>query len=145
MNSDLRSAIVDLICTAKEGHIPSSFSVVDIIAYLYEEILAYKPDFPDWPERDYFILSKGHGALALYVVMNKYGLLSAEELLKYSLPGGVCGGHPEISVPHVEASTGSLGHGFPTAVGCALGLRIQNMKNMLTELSSNVCEEKICS
>tara|TARA_B100001059_G_scaffold189256_1_gene191897 strand:- start:24496 stop:25176 length:681 start_codon:yes stop_codon:yes gene_type:complete len=109
---------------------------------LYEEILAYKPDFPDWPERDYFILSKGHGALALYVVMNKYGLLSAEELLKYSLPGGVCGGHPEISVPHVEASTGSLGHGFPTAVGCALGLRIQNMKNrVFVLLGDGECHE----
>jgi transketolase len=142
MNNDLRRAIVDVICRAREGHIPSSFSIVDIIAHLYDEVLTYKPDLPDWPERDFFILSKGHGALALYVVMNKYGLLSAEELMKYSLPEGICGGHPEIGVPHVEASTGSLGHGFPTAVGVALGLRIQNKKNrVFVLLGDGECHE----
>src|ERR1041385_856455 len=123
LNADLRREIVRMISRAKEGHIPSSFSIIDIIHYLYAKVLNVDPTNPKWPDRDYFILSKGHGSAALYVVLHKFGFLRSEQILSYSLKGGILGGHPDMTkVPGAEASTGSLGHGFPTAAGVALGL-----------------------
>jgi transketolase len=117
MNKDLRRRIVEMITKAGEGHIPSAFSIVDIIATLYEKVL--KPD-------DYFILSKGHGCAALYVVLERRGVLRTEEIESYVSFSGNLGGHPDrTKVPGVLCSTGSLGHGFPMAVGLALGLKIQ--------------------
>ena len=142
LNKDLRKQIVNMIHKSKEGHIPSSFSIVDIIDHLYGKVLRYKVDNPDWSERDYFILSKGHGCAGLYVVLHKYDLVSDKDIDFYSLPGGVLGGHPEISVPHIEASTGSLGHGFPTAIGVALGLKIKQKQNrVFTLLGDGECHE----
>ena len=129
MNKDLRRRIVDMVCNAREGHIPSSFSIVDLVDHLYGRTLRYKPTKSNWGGRDFFILSKGHGAAALYVVLHKYGLISDGDLENYSKPGGVLGGHPEVGVPFIEASTGSLGHGLPMAVGLALGLKIQQKSN----------------
>lgn len=129
-NNDLRIKIMELVIRSGEGHIPSSFSIVDIIEYLYSSVLKFNPKDPGWSERDFFILSKGHGCGALYVVLHKYGFLSDEDLLLYSKPKGILGGHPDMKiVPGAEASTGSLGHGFPTAVGLALGLKIQKKEN----------------
>src|SRR5580704_2521548 len=73
MNSDLRARIVEMITDAGEGHIPSAFSIVDIIDMLYAKFLKYDPKDPRSEERDYFVLSKGHGCAALYVVLEKYG------------------------------------------------------------------------
>lgn len=135
LNADLRRQIVEMITRAKEGHIPSSFSIVDLIHYLYANILRVDPARPKWEERDYFILSKGHGCAALYVVLFKFGFLTAAHIKSYSLKGGLLGGHPDASqVPGVEASTGSLGHGFPTAAGIALGLQIQQKCNRVYAL-----------
>jgi transketolase len=132
MNEDLRKKIVEIVHRSKEGHIPSSFSIVDIINHLYENELRYNSQNPDWGERDYFILSKGHGCAGLYVVLEKFGFISSEDLQNYSSFQGILGGHPDMTkVPGVEASTGSLGHGFPTAIGLALGLRIQNKNNRI--------------
>jgi len=130
INKDLRLKILYLIKNSGEGHIPSSYSIVDIINFLYEEILSYNIKDPNSPQRDYFILSKGHGAAALYVVLNKFGFISDGILNSYGTPHGILGGHPEVtSTPGVEASTGSLGHGLATAIGTALGLRIKNRGN----------------
>ena len=135
MNEDLRLKIVEMVHRSGEGHIPSSFSIVDIIEYLYGNTLRYKKSEPAWDERDYFILSKGHGCGALYAVLHKYGFLSDQEILDYSSSKGILGGHPDMTkVPGAEASTGSLGHGFPTAVGLAMGLRIQNKNNRIYAL-----------
>ena len=128
LNKDLRKVIVDMVQSAGEGHIPSSFSIVDLIEHLYGEVLSFKLNDPDWKDRDYFILSKGHGCSGLYAVLYKYGLINDKQLNAYSRAGGSLGGHPEIGVPHIEASTGSLGHGFPMAVGMALGMRIRKKK-----------------
>jgi transketolase len=142
LNKDLRIKIVELIRNAKEGHIPSSFSIVDIIDHLYGNVLSYKIDEPEWLRRDFFILSKGHGCAGLYVVLHKYGLVGDKDIELYSRLGGVLGGHPEISVPHIEASTGSLGHGFPTAMGIALGLKIQERSNrVFALLGDGECHE----
>ena len=106
---------------------PSAFSIVDIIEVLYRDYLKYDSKNPEWPDRDYFILSKGHGCLALYVVLERYGFLTQQDLAMFCKAGGILGEHPDcIVVPGAEASTGSLGHGLPFAVGIALGLRLRN-------------------
>ncbi len=125
-NADLRMQIVDLVSRAGEGHIPSSFSIIDIVSELYGGFLRLKFEEPDWPDRDRFVLSKGHGAAALFVVLAKHNLMGSDELQTYGTLQGILGGHPDsVSTPFVESSTGSLGHGFPGAVGMALGLRIR--------------------
>lgn len=135
MNRDLRRKIVHMIKKAGEGHIPSSFSIVDVINHLYGKVLKFDAKRPAWDERDYFILSKGHGAAGLYVVLNKYGILDDEHLIQYSTKDGILGGHPDTTkVPGVEASTGSLGHGFPLAAGLSLGLKIQKKTNRVFAL-----------
>lgn len=113
---DLRRAIIETAYAAQEGHIPSALSILDIVWVLYDRVL--KP-------ADRFILSKGHGCLALYAVLAEKGFFPAEELKRFASFGGMLGGHPHCKVPGIEASTGSLGHGLPIAVGIALGLKIQ--------------------
>lgn len=135
LNADLRRKIVEMIYRSKEGHIPSAFSIIDLIHYLYAHILKFDARNPNWPDRDYFILSKGHGGAALYVVLHKFGYLTHSDILSYSLKGGILGGHPDSTcVPGAEASTGSLGHGFPTAAGIALGLKIKQKNNRVYAL-----------
>jgi transketolase len=132
LNKDLRIKIVEMISKAREGHIPSSLSILDIIHFIYMNVLKFRKNNPNWVKRDYFILSKGHGCAALYVVLNKLGILKTKDILNYSSAKGILGGHPDSTiVPGAEASTGSLGHGFPTAIGLALGLKIQKKKNKI--------------
>ena len=142
-NADLRLSIATLVQETGEGHIPSSYSIVDILDVLYGRILRFRLNEPRFEDRDFFILSKGHGAAALFAVMHKYGLLSGSDLAHYGRPGGILGGHPDASkVPHVEASTGSLGHGFPSAVGISLGLRILGRGNrVFAVLGDGECHE----
>jgi len=135
MNEKLRGRIVEMITKAGEGHIPSSFSIVDIIDTIFANFLKFDPQNPEWVDRDYFVLSKGHGCAALYVVLEKYGFLSREHIEQYGTYGGILGGHPDrTKVPGAEASTGSLGHGLPSAAGIALGMKIQNRSNRVIAL-----------
>ncbi len=114
-----------MITKSGEGHIPSAFSIVDIIATLYEEVL--KPD-------DYFILSKGHGCAALYVVLEKHGVIQSKDIEAYGTFTGVLGGHPDrTKAPGVLCSTGSLGHGLPMAIGLALGLKLLAQQKIKTQ------------
>lgn len=142
-NAELRLAIARLVKRSGEGHIPSSFSIVDIIDHLYGQVLRVHPEEPRSEDRDYFILSKGHGCGALFVVLHKYGFLTDQDLADYGTPVGRLGGHPDRSTTScVEASTGSLGHGFPTALGIALGLRIQDRTNrVFALLGDGECHE----
>jgi transketolase len=134
-NNHYRKRIVDMVVEGKMGHIPSSFSIVDIISTLYKYHLKFDPANPQWEERDCFILSKGHGCLALYVVLRQMGFLTEDDLKNFCTPGGILGEHPDFSrVPGVEASTGSLGHGLPFAVGIALGYKIQQRPNKVYAL-----------
>jgi transketolase len=129
-NAKLRKSIVDMVVRSGEGHIPSSFSIVDLVATLYKSVLRIDKHNPDYPERDYFVLSKGHGSAALFAVLHDEGLLSNHDIESYSSWGGILGGHADATkVPFVEASTGSLGHGLPIATGIALGLKIKNKAN----------------
>ncbi|WJG10592.1 transketolase [Aliiglaciecola sp. LCG003] len=143
LNKDLRKRIVEIVTKAKEGHIPSSFSIVDIIDHLYGQVLRFDAADPNWSERDIFVLSKGHGCAGLYVVLEKYKLLSSADLDNYSQPRGVLGGHPDrTKVPFIEASTGSLGHGFPFSVGIAIGNKIKQKKSrVIALLGDGECHE----
>jgi len=124
-----------MITRAGEGHIPSAFSIVDIIDTIYAKFLKHDASKPDWEGRDYFILSKGHGCAALYVVLHKHGFLTDADLESYGRFSSKLGGHPDrVKVPGAEASTGSLGHGLPNGVGVALGLKIQGKSNKVIVL-----------
>jgi len=130
MKNELRKKIVDMIVKAGEGHIPSSFSIVDIISVLFEGHLKFDPKRPDWEGRDYFVLSKGHGCAALNVVLNKHGFITKNDIDTCGKIDAILGGHPDrTKVAGVEASTGSLGHGLPYSVGIALGQKILNNSN----------------
>ena len=92
--------------------------------------MKFKSNNPDWEDRDYFILSKGHASVALYVVLEKFGFISQKDLDEYGKFNAILGGHPDSTkIPGVEASTGSLGHGLPYAVGIALGQKIKKRSN----------------
>lgn len=120
----LRRQVVLATLAANEGHIPSSFCVLEILWALYDRVLRLDPANPADEGRDRFVLSKGHASLALYAVLAEKGFFPSSELAGFATAGSRLGGHPDLrKVPGVEASTGSLGHGFPMAVGMAMALK----------------------
>jgi len=143
LNKDLRKKIVDMVISGKDGHIPSAFSILDIVTLLYKKILKFDSRNPKWIERDYFILSKGHGCLALYVNLHLHGFITDHDIDMFCKLGGILGEHPDrVKVSGAEASTGSLGHGLSFGVGIMQGLKIQNQKNrMFVLLGDGECHE----
>jgi transketolase len=122
----LRRLIVRALDGGGRGHIGSSMSLVEIMRVLYDDVLRCRPSEPKWHERDRMILSKGHGCLALYVVLADKGFISVEALDTFCRRDSILGGHPEAAkIPGVEASTGSLGHGLSYGLGMALAARIE--------------------
>ena len=127
---EIREKILRASYNSKEGHIPSSLSILDILWVLYDKILKFDISNPNSLSRDYFILSKGHASLGLYAILEEKGLLKEGSINEFCFLGSNLGGHPDRNkIPYVEASTGSLGHGFPIAVGLALGHKILNNSN----------------
>jgi len=123
---DLRRKIVLTMAAAKRGHFGSALSIVEILRVLYDDILRYDAWNPRWQGRDRFILSKGHGCLALYVILAEKGFFPESELLTFCQSNSLLGGHPEYGkIPGVEASTGSLGHGLAIGIGFALNARYE--------------------
>ncbi|MGB8266565.1 MAG: transketolase [Candidatus Velthaea sp.] len=120
----LRESIVDALVGGRRGHVGASFSLVEILRVLYDDVMRYRPHEPHWDDRDRFILSKGHGCLALYALLADKGFFPAAELALQCTPGALLGGHPETRIPGVEASTGALGHGLSIGVGIALATRM---------------------
>jgi transketolase len=122
----LRRLILRGLVGGQRGHIGSSMSLVEILRVLFDDFLRYRPEDPYWSDRDRFILSKGHGCLALYAILADKGFFPVEELDRFCALDSILGGHPERGkVPGVEASTGALGHGLPIGVGMALAGRIR--------------------
>ena len=122
---EFRKKILGIVECARRGHIGSALSIVEIIRVLYEDVLRVDPGNPLWKDRDRFILSKGHGCLALYTVLAEKGFIQNAELQKFCEFDAMLGGHPQYGkIPGVEASTGSLGHGLSIGVGIALSGRI---------------------
>ncbi len=110
--------------TGDEKHDWSAYSTLDVLWVLYDLVLRYDAKNPRSEERDRFVLSKGHGPIAFYAILADKGFFPVEQLKNFERWEGILGGHPDRNqVPGVEASTGSLGHGLPMAVGMALALR----------------------
>ena len=122
----LRRLVVRALIGGGRGHIGSSLSLIELIRVIYDDFLKFDPKNPFWEERDRFILSKGHGCLALYAVLADKGFFDKTELDKFCHNDGILGGHPERGkVPGVEATTGALGHGLSLGIGISLALKIR--------------------
>lgn len=107
-----------------DKHDPSALSIIDVVWVLYDRVLRHDPANPRDEDRDRFLVSKGHGPIGLYAVLADRGFFPAAELDRFLAFDGKLGGHPDRNqVPGIEVSTGSLGHGFPMAVGVALALQ----------------------
>lgn len=140
---EARKRILRTAWIAGGGHIAPAFSCVDIIAMLYYGgFLNVRPNEPDWKNRDYFVLSKGHGALALYSILGLAGFFDINLMDNFCKPGSNMGSLAKIGVPGVEATTGSLGHGLSYAVGTALACKIDKSPNKVFALvGDGECEE----
>lgn len=121
MSYDLRRDVVDMIVAGKGGHIGGDMSMMDVLVTLYFKVMNISPENQDDPDRDRFILSKGHSVEALYAVLAKKGFFSIEQVIsEFSKFGSKFIGHPNNKLPGIEMNSGSLGHGLPVAVGMAL-------------------------
>ncbi|MHB8481940.1 MAG: transketolase [Nitrospiria bacterium] len=117
----LRIDILKMIFEAQSGHPGGSFSAIDVMTALYCKVMKHDPKNADWPDRDRFILSKGHAAPALYAILAHCGYFSQEKLNTLRKMGSPLQGHPEKNkLPGVEASTGSLGQGISIGIGMSL-------------------------
>ncbi|MFE5818099.1 transketolase [Streptomyces sp. NPDC056479] len=119
----IRSHVVDMCAGPEGGHLGGAFSSADVLAALYFSVLNVDPQRPDDPDRDRFLLSKGHAAVGLYATLAERGFFPVEELAGYAQPGSRLMGHPVRAVPGVEMPTGSLGHGLALGCGFALAAR----------------------
>ncbi|MGX1668176.1 transketolase [Streptomyces sp. NPDC055400] len=114
--------------TGDEKHGPAATSTLDVLWVLYDRVLRVTPEGMRDPERDRFLLSKGHGPMAYYAVLAAKGFVPQEWLPGFGSYDSPLGHHPDrVLVPGVEIASGSLGHGLPIAVGTALGLRAQGL------------------
>ncbi len=119
-SKELRKNIIKAMEASKRGHLGSALSIIEILRVLYDDILKYDSKNPKLSGRDRFILSKGHGCLALYVILAEKGFFPMLELWKFCKSDAILGGHPEHKIPGVEVSTGSLGHGLSFGIGFAI-------------------------
>lgn len=124
----LSRQIIEMTTKAGSGHPSSSLSMIDILMVLYfGDVMNYRPKEPNWPERDRFILSKGHGVPGLYAVLAEAGYFDPDMLMSLREIGSPLEGHPNMRVlPGLEASTGSLGQGLSIGLGYALAARVDN-------------------
>ena len=143
LSKRLRIHAVRMTHLAKASHIGSSLSMVELLAVLYGKILHVDPARPDWPERDRFILSKGHGCAAYYAVLAEVGFFPLEWLDTFYGNGSHLAGHAtHTNVPGIEISTGSLGHGLSIATGMALAARRDGKScRFFCLLSDGECDE----
>jgi transketolase len=121
----IRRHIVEMTGTAKSGHPGGSLSAVEVLVTLYNGVMKHNPANPHWPDRDRFILSKGHAAPVLYSVLAECGYVSADQLNTLRKLGSIYQGHPDKRfIPVLEASTGSLGQGLSLGIGMALAAKL---------------------
>jgi transketolase len=140
----LRKRLVTTSANAKIPHLGSCLSCVELLVQLYWQELRIAPLSPEDPDRDRFLLSKGHGAPILFQVLAEKGFFPLERLEDFGKPGSVFHEHPPKPgyIPGIEAATGSLGHGLPMALGMALAARIQNRPTRCYALlSDGECNE----
>lgn len=141
--SKLRGKVIEMSHLAKTPHLGSSLSCIDILVAAYWGVLKIDPHNPDDPDRDRFILSKGHAATAIYATLCEKGFFPGEVLATYNEDGGRLAEHPgPHCVPGIEAATGSLGHGLPIGLGMALAAKITDKNyRVFVLLSDGECNE----
>jgi len=139
----LRRHVVGMCASGKSSHVGSGLSMADIIAVLYGQVLRIDPDHPQWPDRDRFILSKGHAGACVYAALAERGFMPLAMLDTHYRNGSVLSGHVNHKgVPGVEMSTGSLGHGLGVGVGMAMQLRrAGGDQRVYVVLSDGECDE----
>lgn len=140
---EARRLIAQCSFNAKLEHVGSTFSEIDILTVLYSGILNINPQKPKDPDRDRFVLSKGHGVLGLYVVLHQAGFIDKKDLDNYGKNGSKLAGHPVYnSAPGIEMSTGSLGHGLNVGVGLSLSAKSDRKKwKTFVMISDGECNE----
>ncbi len=138
-----RQKIIRMTTKVEGGHLAGSLSCIDILIALYFRILKYRPDDPDWSNRDRFIMSKGHGSPAFYTVLAMSGYFPEKELFTFRKINSRLQGHPDCNkLSGVEISTGSLGQGLSAAVGMALGYKYdKNSSQIYCLLGDGECDE----
>jgi len=138
----IRRDVLRMIYRARSSHIGSCFSMAELLAVLYGQILRVDPQRPNWPNRDRFILSKGHACAALYAVLAEKGFFPQEWLDDFYQDGSNLPGHATHTVPGIEVSTGSLGHGLSIACGMAIaGKNAATRFRVFALLSDGECDE----
>src|SRR6266446_6828621 len=139
----IRQHCVRMTGKANASHVGGSLSAADLLAAIYGRALRYDPRRPDWPDRDRFIMSKGHACSALYAVLAESGYFPVERLETFYQNGSPLAGHVmHKNVPGVELSTGSLGHGLPVGIGMALAAKIRKMDyRVFVTMSDGECNE----
>ena len=140
---DLRLDIIDTMGYAGGAHVGGSMSMLDVLTVLYFKYLKVDPKNPQWEDRDRFILSKGHCALGYIPTLMKKGFMDKEGLKTFNHFKSPFGMHPDSNkIPGCDASTGSLGHGLPMAVGMAIGAKIQKKDfKVVVMLGDGECDE----
>ncbi len=143
MAKTLRRHIIEMTASAASGHPGGSLSAVEIMVALYFRVLRYRPEDPDWPDRDRFVLSKGHAAPALYAALAEVGLVSTEELCTLRKIDSRLQGHPDKTcTPGLESTSGSLGQGLSFGVGAALAARLDGRAyRVYVLLGDGECDE----
>lgn len=138
----IRRHCVEMANRSGCSHIASVFSVADVMAVLYTDILSFDPKNPKWDERDRFVLSKGHAGASVYISLAENGFFDTKELLTHYRNGSRLSGHVSHALPGVDFSTGSLGHGLSAAAGMALAAK-QDGKNhrVFAVLGDGECNE----
>jgi transketolase len=126
----IREHIVDVCANPEGGHLGGSMSLVEVFTALYFDIMNIDPAVPDDPERDIFLLSKGHAAIGLYCTLAERGFFDPDDLAQYAKTGSRFMGHPTRAVPGVEMPTGSLGHGPALAIGFAFAAKLSGSRRM---------------
>src|SRR6478752_2838510 len=125
LSKSMRREVIEMITDAKSGHPGGSLSVAEIVVTLFFDVMRHNPGDPRWPDRDRFILSKGHCCPILYAVMAECGYCPKETLNTLRKLGSIYQGHPDVRfLPALEASTGSLGEGLSLAIGMGLAAKL---------------------
>lgn len=143
MAAAIRCHAVNMTSSGKSSHVGSVLSMTDIVAVLYGAVLKVDPSYPKWPERDRFVLSKGHAGAGIYAALAERGFFSTELLSQHYKNGSNLSGHvSHKGVPGVEFSTGSLGHGLGVGVGMAYAAKIDDKSHRVFVLMSDgECDE----
>ncbi len=123
-----RLLVMESVHQAGAGHVGGPLSAMDLLVALFMRVMRVRPEEPEWPGRDRFILSKGHSAIGLYAAMALAGYFPLEELATFDTAGSRLQGHPDMTrLPALDASTGSLGQGISVGVGLALGAKLRGL------------------